>query len=56
MPSPAVKALQVQEHNRQQLLDAFASGLAILGYERDPEGAGKFLLGKWDENWHYSPS
>jgi len=55
-PETRLKAQEVQERNREQLLEAFAGGLAILGYERDSQGAGKFLLGKWDENWHYSPS
>lgn len=55
-PDTRPQALQVQERNREQLLKAFSQGLTILGYERDPQGAGKFLLGKWDENWHYSPS
>jgi predicted GNAT superfamily acetyltransferase len=43
------KAEQVQSRNREQFLDAFASGLAVLGYERDAIGNGTFLLGKWDE-------
>ena len=55
-PETRPQAQEVQERNRQQLLESFAGGLAILGYERDKQGAGKFLLGKWDENWHYSPS
>ena len=48
------KAQQVQERNRQLFLDAFNRGLAVLGYERDSEGNGKFLLGKWDEEWSYA--
>ncbi len=48
------KARQVQERNREQFLSAFAAGLAVLGYERDPEGNGKFLLGHWDEKWSYA--
>src|SRR5579863_5965587 len=43
------KAQQVQERNREQFLRAFAEGLAVLGYERDAESNGKFLLGRWDE-------
>jgi hypothetical protein len=35
-------------------LQAFSDGLAVLGYERDPLGAGKFLLGRWEEKWIYS--
>jgi hypothetical protein len=43
----------VQDHNREQFERAFADGLAVLGYERDPQGSGKFLLGRWDEKWNY---
>ena len=49
-----VRAKQVQEGNREQFLKAFANGLAVLNYERDPEGNGKYLLGRWDENWSYA--
>ena len=28
--------------------------LRVLGYERDAEGNGKFLLGRWDEKWSYA--
>lgn len=48
------KAQHVQERNREQFLRAFGNGLAVLGYERDAEGNGKFLLGHWDENWSYA--
>jgi predicted GNAT superfamily acetyltransferase len=48
------KAQQVQERNREQFLLAFAHGLAVLGYERDAEGNGRFLLGHWDEKWSYA--
>ena len=48
------KAQQVQERNREEFLRAFDSGLAVVGYERDPEGNGKFLLGGWDEKWSYA--
>ena len=33
---------------------AFGRGLAVIGYERDPEGNGKFLLGCWDEDLIYT--
>jgi predicted GNAT superfamily acetyltransferase len=49
-----VRAQQVQEGNREQFLKAFANGLAVLNYERDAEGNGKYLLGRWDENWSYA--
>ena len=45
------KAQHVQERNREQFLRAFDAGLAVLGYERDSSGNGKFLLGNWDEEW-----
>jgi predicted GNAT superfamily acetyltransferase len=38
---------------RNQVRRAFDEGLAVLGYERDTEGHGKFVLGKWDENLSY---
>jgi len=49
-----VNAKQVQEENRDRFLQAFVDGLAVLGYERDTEGNGKFLLGYWDEKWSYA--
>jgi predicted GNAT superfamily acetyltransferase len=54
--SPATRDLarDVQDRNRQAFLQAFSEGLALLGYERDEEGNGAFLLGRWDENWLYS--
>lgn len=48
------KAQQVQERNREQFLREFSRGLAVLGYERDDKGNGKFLLGEWDEKWSYA--
>ena len=51
------KAKSVQEDNRAHFLRGFSDGLAVLGYERDSQGNGKFLLGQWDEKWSYaSPS
>ncbi len=47
------RAAEVQSRNRGQLMDAFARGLAALGYNRDLEGNGSFLLGRWDEKWSY---
>ena len=49
-----VKAQQVQERNREQFLRAFGQGLTVLGYNRDAEGNGEFLLGRWDEKWSYA--
>ena len=48
------KAREVQERNRQDFLEAFSQGSSVLQYERDQQGNGKFLLGRWDENWLYS--
>ena len=48
------KAQQVQEHNREKFLHEFSQGMAVLGYERDAEGNGKFLLGRWEEKWSYA--
>jgi predicted GNAT superfamily acetyltransferase len=48
------KASQVQEGNRNQFLHAFALGLAVLGYDRNAAGDGRFLLGRWDERWSYA--
>lgn len=48
------RARQVQERNREQFLRAFEEGIAVLGYERNPNGDGKFLLGAWDEKWSYA--
>jgi predicted GNAT superfamily acetyltransferase len=48
------RAQEVQETNRQQFLHAFADRFAVLGYERDAQGNGQFLLGRWDEPWSYA--
>ncbi len=48
------KAAEVQARNREQFLQAFANGLACLGYGRDDNGSGVFLLGRWDEDWSYA--
>jgi predicted GNAT superfamily acetyltransferase len=53
-PETRAQAQQVQEHNREQFLRAFADGLAVLNYERDAEGNGRFILGRWDEKWSYA--
>ena len=47
------RAGEVQEHNRATFQSAFESGFAVLGYERDQQGSGRFLLGAWDEYWMY---
>jgi predicted GNAT superfamily acetyltransferase len=48
-PTTRDRAKEVQECNRQDFLQAFSQGLAVLGYERDHHRNGKFLLGRWDE-------
>jgi predicted GNAT superfamily acetyltransferase len=48
------KAKAVQERNRQEFLRNFSDGLAVLGYESDVQGNGKFLLGRWNELWSYA--
>jgi predicted GNAT superfamily acetyltransferase len=47
------RALAVQGSNRERFTQAFTEGLSVLGYERDEQGNGRFLLGKWDESWRY---
>lgn len=46
------RAAELQLNNREKFLRAFRSGLAVLGYERDGNGSGRFLLGHWDESWN----
>ena len=53
-PETRAKAQQVQEHNRDHFLQSFKNGLAVLGYERDSEGNGKFMLGRWEEKLSYA--
>jgi predicted GNAT superfamily acetyltransferase len=53
--SPGTRHLaqEVQEKNRRDFLEAFSRNLAVVRYERDQQGNGKFLLGRWDEDWMY---
>ena len=53
-PADEAKARDVQLRNREQFQRAFADSLAGLGYDRDPHGNGKFLLGRWDETCSYA--
>ena len=48
------KAAEIQKRNRQDFLSAFSQGLVALGYERDAQENGAFLLGRWDEEWSYA--
>lgn len=50
------RAAEVQKKNQEQFRTAFSHGLAALGYERDGQENGVFLLGRWDENWSYASS
>ena len=52
-PATRSQAKEVQDRNREQFVGAFSDGLAVLGYERDQQGNGKFLLGRWEEKWMY---
>jgi predicted GNAT superfamily acetyltransferase len=52
-PDTRDQAKDVQDRNRALFQKAFADGQCVLGYERDTGGNGKFLLGKWNENWEY---
>jgi predicted GNAT superfamily acetyltransferase len=40
-------ALALQTRNREALESAFRRGFAVIGYERDAQGDGTFLLGEW---------
>lgn len=53
-PAQRERAREVQLRNREKLLTAFSQGLAVLGYERDQKGNGRFVLGRWDEPWSYA--
>jgi predicted GNAT superfamily acetyltransferase len=53
-PETRSQARQVQERNRDQFLRSFSQGLAVLGFERDADGNGAYLLGRWDEKWSYA--
>jgi len=52
-PETRDRALNLQTRNRAAFLESFGKGMAVLGYEVDAEGNGKFLLGKWNEEWSY---
>jgi predicted GNAT superfamily acetyltransferase len=52
-PELRSKAAEVQTRNREKFQSAFSRGLAVVGYERDAEGNGRFLLGHWDEDLIY---
>ncbi len=53
-PADRSKAASVQQRNRDLFLEFFDKGLAVLEYQRDEIGNGKFLLGHWEESWSYA--
>jgi len=55
-PATRDRAKEAQDRNREEFVKAFAAGLAVLGYQRDQQGNGKFLLGRWQEKWSYEKS
>jgi predicted GNAT superfamily acetyltransferase len=52
-PETRDRAQSVQLANREQFLAAFHSGLVVLGYQRDEEGNGRFLLGEPNERFAF---
>jgi predicted GNAT superfamily acetyltransferase len=46
-------ARRIQADNAAVFEDAFARGHSVLGYRRNPDGDGSFLLGVWDESLGY---
>ena len=55
-PESRSQAQAVQNRTREAFLKAFAGGLAGLGYERDAQGNGRFLLGRWEQEWGHRES
>lgn len=53
-PADRDKAAAAQLQVRTAFLAAFEQDLAVLGYERDAAGNGRFRLGRWDEDWSYA--
>jgi predicted GNAT superfamily acetyltransferase len=48
-PEHRDEALAVQSRNATALQAAFARGLAVVGYDRRPDGDGEYLLGVWSD-------
>jgi predicted GNAT superfamily acetyltransferase len=48
-PQTRSLAQERQKTNRKTFESAFSRGLAVIGYERDAEGDGNFLLGRWND-------
>ena len=53
-PADRARARDLQSRNREVFLKAFDKQWAVLDYQRDQEGNGTFILGKWDEDWSYA--
>jgi predicted GNAT superfamily acetyltransferase len=53
-PATRDRARETQLLNREHFLNAFARGLAVLGYKRDQEGNGSFLLAHPEERFEFS--
>ena len=53
-PETRERALGLQLANREQFLNAFSRGLAVLGYKRDQQGNGSFLLARAEERFEFS--
>jgi predicted GNAT superfamily acetyltransferase len=43
------RAAEVQRRVREAMQNYLAQGLTVVGYEREANGSGRFLLGKWNE-------
>jgi predicted GNAT superfamily acetyltransferase len=52
-PATRDRARAVQDTNRAVFLEAFKHRLSVLGFKRDADGNGTFLLSSWDEDWGY---
>ena len=48
-PQQRERARTLQSANRNALQSAFRRGLTVIGYERNAEGNGSFLLGLWQQ-------
>ena len=47
------RAREVQSSNRERIKSLIADGMSALGYERDAQGNGTFLFGRWNEEFRY---
>ena len=53
-PATRDRARGMQLANREQFLKGFSAGLAVLGYKRDQQGNGSFLLAHPQERFEFS--